>query len=78
LHHAHARHAIPAVQVLGGNAYLRVTIQQMEGHMNLFRNYRNWRRMRTTISELNRLSSRELNDIGITRADIARVARLGS
>jgi uncharacterized protein YjiS (DUF1127 family) len=50
----------------------------MEGPMNLFRNYRNWRRMRTTMNELSRLTSRELNDIGITRADIARVARQGS
>ena len=53
-------------------------ISKMEGPMNLFRNYRNWRRMRTTMNELSRLSSRELNDIGITRADIARVARQGS
>ncbi|EAB6717934.1 DUF1127 domain-containing protein [Salmonella enterica subsp. enterica serovar Virchow] len=43
--------------------------------MNLIRNYRNWRTYRTTVSELNRLSNRELSDLGINRADIEFVAR---
>lgn len=43
--------------------------------MNLIRNYRNWRRYRETVSELNRLTNRELNDLGITRASIREVAR---
>jgi uncharacterized protein YjiS (DUF1127 family) len=43
--------------------------------MNLIRNYRNWRRYRDTVSELNRLSNRELNDLGISRGDIPFVAR---
>ena len=43
--------------------------------MNLIRNYRNWRRYRETVSELNRLSTRELNDLGIARNDIPYVAR---
>ncbi len=42
--------------------------------MNLIRNYRNWRRYRDTVNELSRLSNRELNDVGITRADIPAVA----
>ena len=46
--------------------------------MNLIRNFRNWRRYRETVSELSRLSNRELNDLGITRADIERVARFGN
>lgn len=45
--------------------------------MNLIRNYRNWRRVRETVSELNRLTNRELADLGINRADIERVARQG-
>jgi uncharacterized protein YjiS (DUF1127 family) len=49
----------------------------MEGQMNLIRNYRNWRRMRETINELNRLSNRELADVGINRTEIDRVARQG-
>jgi uncharacterized protein YjiS (DUF1127 family) len=43
--------------------------------MNLIRNYRNWRRYRETVSELGRLSNRELGDLGITRRDIPLVAR---
>ena len=43
--------------------------------MNLIRNYRNWRRYRQTVSELSRLSNRELNDLGIDRDDIQQVAR---
>ena len=43
--------------------------------MNLIRNYRNWRRYRDTVSELNRLSNRELIDLGIARGDIPSVAR---
>jgi uncharacterized protein YjiS (DUF1127 family) len=45
-----------------------------EGTMNLIRNYRNWRRYRDTVNELSRLSNRELNDLGINRADITAVA----
>ena len=45
--------------------------------MNLIRNFRNWRRYRETVSELSRLSNRELADLGITRADIAVVASKG-
>jgi uncharacterized protein YjiS (DUF1127 family) len=43
--------------------------------MNLIRNYRNWRRYRDTVNELSRLSTRELNDLGISRGDIHYVAR---
>jgi uncharacterized protein YjiS (DUF1127 family) len=34
-----------------------------------------WKRYNRTVSELNSLSSRELADLGIGRADIARIAR---
>ncbi|OYR19005.1 DUF1127 domain-containing protein [Brucella thiophenivorans] len=43
--------------------------------MNLVRSYNNWRRYRDTVNELNQLSTRELNDLGISRADIPYVAR---
>jgi uncharacterized protein YjiS (DUF1127 family) len=45
--------------------------------MNLIRNFRNWRRYRETVNELSRLSTRELNDLGITRGDIHGIARGG-
>lgn len=44
-------------------------------NMNLIRSYRNWRQYRDTVSELNRLSNRELADLGIQRGEIARIAR---
>ena len=43
--------------------------------MNLIRSYNNWRRYRDTVTELHRLSARELNDLGISRGDIAFVAK---
>lgn len=42
---------------------------------NVVRKYQNWKRFRTTYDELSQLSNRELNDLGIGRADIARHAR---
>lgn len=45
--------------------------------MSLIQNFREWRRYRNTVNELNRLSARELNDLGLNRADIPFVARAG-
>ena len=47
----------------------------MEDKMNLINTIKGWRRYQETKRELNRLNSRELNDLGINRADIERVAR---
>ena len=43
--------------------------------MNIVRSYSNWRRYRETLTELNRLSQRELSDLGIARTDITSIAR---
>lgn len=43
--------------------------------MNLIRSYKNWRRYNQTVRELSRLNNHELDDLGISRADIERVAR---
>jgi YD repeat-containing protein len=43
--------------------------------MNILRNFNSWRRYRSTYNQLNRLSDRELNDVGLTRFDIDRIAR---
>ncbi|WP_311272888.1 MULTISPECIES: DUF1127 domain-containing protein [unclassified Rhizobium] len=43
--------------------------------MNVARSFNNWRKYRQTVSELGRMSSRELQDLGINRADIQSVAR---
>lgn len=42
---------------------------------NVVKNYRQWRNYRDTVDELNRLSNRDLNDLGISRADITSIAR---
>jgi uncharacterized protein YjiS (DUF1127 family) len=47
----------------------------MEEIMNPIRSFRNWRMYNETIRELNRLNTRELNDLGINRADIQKIAR---
>jgi len=43
--------------------------------MNLIRSFNKWRRYRLTVNELSRLSTHELNDLGICRADIPAIAR---
>ena len=43
--------------------------------MNVARSFNNWRKYRQTVTELGRMSARELNDLGINRSDIGRVAR---
>ncbi|MBD8689286.1 MULTISPECIES: DUF1127 domain-containing protein [Rhizobium/Agrobacterium group] len=43
--------------------------------MNITRSLNNWRKYRQTVTELGRMSDRELNDLGIGRSDIRRVAR---
>lgn len=42
---------------------------------NLIRNYRNWRVYRETVTELGRLSNRQLHDLGIVRDEIKIIAR---
>ncbi|MBL4786699.1 MAG: DUF1127 domain-containing protein [Cohaesibacteraceae bacterium] len=43
----------------------------------LAQNFRQWRSYRSTVTELSRLSARELDDLGISRSDIDVVARAG-
>jgi uncharacterized protein YjiS (DUF1127 family) len=43
--------------------------------MSIAKSFNNWRKYRQTITELGRMSNRELHDLGIDRADIQRVAR---
>jgi uncharacterized protein YjiS (DUF1127 family) len=43
--------------------------------MNMIGSFRKWRNYRRTVSELNALSSRELDDLGINRGDIPHIAR---
>jgi uncharacterized protein YjiS (DUF1127 family) len=43
--------------------------------MNLTRSFNNWRKYRQTVTELDRMSNRELGDLGIARDQIRAVAR---
>jgi uncharacterized protein YjiS (DUF1127 family) len=43
--------------------------------MSIARTLNNWRQYRRTVDELSRMNSRELQDLGINRADIHSVAR---
>jgi len=43
--------------------------------MNIARSFNNWRKYRQTVNELDRMTDRELNDLGIGRSDIPYVAR---
>lgn len=43
--------------------------------MNIARSFNAWRAERHTAHQLNRLSDRELEDLGFARGDIADVAR---
>jgi uncharacterized protein YjiS (DUF1127 family) len=43
--------------------------------MNFIRDFQKWRAYRDTVSQLSRLSQRELSDVGIERGEIKFVAR---
>ena len=43
--------------------------------MNPIRAFCNWRMYNETVRELNKLNARQLNDLGINRGDIERIAR---
>ncbi|UJM32374.1 DUF1127 domain-containing protein [Bartonella henselae] len=43
--------------------------------MNILHSYSKWRRYRRTVNALSRLSTYELNDLGIQRGDIDSIAR---
>lgn len=45
--------------------------------MNMFRSINKWRNYRRAVAELNTLSNRELDDLGIIRGDIPFIARNG-
>lgn len=46
-----------------------------ENTMNVARSFSTWRKYRQTINELGRMTTRELQDLGIERQDIRSVAR---
>jgi uncharacterized protein YjiS (DUF1127 family) len=43
--------------------------------MNVARSFDNWRKYRQTVSELGRMTNRELHDLGINRSEIRNIAK---
>ena len=43
--------------------------------MDVRKTFRKWQAYQQTVRELNALDNRQLNDLGITRGDISRIAR---
>ena len=41
--------------------------------MNMIGSFKKWRNYRRTVAELNSLTNRELDDLGISRGDIDRI-----
>ena len=54
---------------------IRTKLPRKETNMNISRAYNNWVKYRQTVTELGRMSNRELADLGIARQDIRAVAR---
>jgi uncharacterized protein YjiS (DUF1127 family) len=50
----------------------------MKNTNTLYNRFRRWRRYRETVRELQSLSTHELNDLGIQRGQISRLAREAS
>jgi uncharacterized protein YjiS (DUF1127 family) len=70
-----ALHFWANAEYISANGQSRPTNFKRTTNMNFVRTYNNWRRYRETVAELGKLSTRELNDLGIHRADIPFVAR---
>ena len=82
MHKMHGSYAFSSLFKSPGRDYVPVTNRNNNQNkpygiepMNFVRSFSEWRRYRATCNELNRLSSRELNDLGINRGDIPFVAR---
>ena len=85
LQFAHSADAYFALHNSSADAYIPVNeigrpkrgawSERRNGPMNVARSFNNWRKYRQTCNELARMSDRELSDIGVNRADIARIAR---
>jgi uncharacterized protein YjiS (DUF1127 family) len=87
MHQMHGSPDFSALHKLSDNPYVQAierakkggaqgaAAKTMERAMNLKKSYSAWRKYRQTVNELNRMSDRELADLGIGRGEIASVAR---
>ncbi len=87
MHNTQGRHALFAIVRVASGTYVSNAKRVEKYHkneirnevdvMNIFSNFNEWREYRRAVNELNALSNRELDDLGITRGEIRRVVRHG-
>jgi uncharacterized protein YjiS (DUF1127 family) len=71
-----ARPYIPTIESTAAPGWRPLFQARRKGmNMNVAHSFNNWRKYRRTVSELGRMSNRKLNDLGIERSDIQRIAR---
>ena len=68
------QHYLPIIE-FKGRGHPDRSRDDKETKMNFARAYNNWIKYRQTVTELGRMSNRELADLGIARQDIRSVAR---
>jgi uncharacterized protein YjiS (DUF1127 family) len=81
MHNPWRRTYIGNVTARGGAAALKADASRttnMKNGNTLYNRFRRWRRYRETVRELQSLSTHELNDLGIQRGQISRLAREAS
>ena len=75
MHFSHDSITESAFVILDIRHYMTIRRKPGVETMNVIGSYKNWRNYHRTINELNALTTRELNDLGIARCDIPAVAR---
>lgn len=58
-----------------GPAHYIGSVTKKETEMDIRKTFKKWAAYQQTVRELNSLDNRQLNDLGISRADIQRIAR---
>jgi uncharacterized protein YjiS (DUF1127 family) len=66
---------IAVIEFKGAEVIRTASQIERKMQMNIARAYNNWVKYRQTVTELGRMSNRELADLGIARQDIRNVAR---
>ncbi len=61
--------------IVGGWDYLSPCKTKGDYQMDIRKTFKKWAAYQQTVRELNALDNRQLNDLGITRTDIQRIAR---
>ena len=71
---AAAQYYLPIIEFKGRRSIRTGRQIERKMQMNISRAYNNWVKYRQTVTELGRMTNRELADLGIARQDIRNVA----